>query len=699
MAGAVILLATGLGLYARFDGLGTRQLAEDEYYFVRSVQAILEHGVPLLQGGGYYVRSLVPQYITAGSVALFGDNGFGYRLPAVLFNLGAVAAAFVYARQHLPRFLAIIVPALLLVSSWEVEFARFARMYAPFQLTTLLLLIVVTRILDGDVRANRWLLPVVVLNLLTHELAVLFLPTLALPPALAWWRRRSFSTDGSGRYAFGALAVAALGLMLLLVDFRNWGAVDPLPAGYSSDGAIMLRVPDLAFAGTLVPFLLLVAGTMVLRLGWRLLHRRPGTAMEALAWFAFLSALGHALLLWTISVALLFGRYGVPLRRAQVPKNLVFASFGLAVAWVVYFAAAIDIGPTQLVRALFGWPNLIDPVALPWKDEMPLLGSALLASVIGAIVLHAREPLPRLLRSPGVPVAYVLLAFGVLHSTYAATRYLFFVYPVALVALVLVLWALTRWSPWRWAALPLAVGGFVMSEDFELGHLLAVPSTTVTFRLEPYDRYWETWYMRYDLVSVADFLHERVGREISGEWEPVIIFNVVPLKFYLQRPSALYFDRETPRYPEMSRHGGTAELWTGGPLLGTQQDLRRHVGGASRVWLVNRIGTPLPVPADSIWPAANVQVGRHHVGRDGRLEVLRVDRNPGATFPISLGPASRNVARRDRRPRQRPHRASPAQERGLNGHPPSLPAALAPPDCGNRVPPCKAADPARAERR
>ena len=68
-----------LGLWARFAGLGDRPLAVDEYYFLVSIESILTDGLPELPGGGYYVRGILIQYLTAGAIAASGDTMLGLR--------------------------------------------------------------------------------------------------------------------------------------------------------------------------------------------------------------------------------------------------------------------------------------------------------------------------------------------------------------------------------------------------------------------------------------------------------------------------------------------------------------------------------------------------------------------------------------------------------------------------------------------
>src|SRR5690349_307874 len=125
--GAYLVLASALisGLYGRLAGFGERQLAIDEYYSAEGVDKILKHGVPRLDGGGYYLQGLLPQYLAAASCVLFGQTNTALRLPALLFGLLVPILAYRYARLHLPPPLPLLLSAALLASSWEIEFSRF----------------------------------------------------------------------------------------------------------------------------------------------------------------------------------------------------------------------------------------------------------------------------------------------------------------------------------------------------------------------------------------------------------------------------------------------------------------------------------------------------------------------------------------------------------------------------------------------
>ena len=66
--------AVAVGLYARFKNLHAAPLAVDEFFIVRSVENVLQHGVPRFDCGGYYTRGLLLQYLAA-LLQLLGISG------------------------------------------------------------------------------------------------------------------------------------------------------------------------------------------------------------------------------------------------------------------------------------------------------------------------------------------------------------------------------------------------------------------------------------------------------------------------------------------------------------------------------------------------------------------------------------------------------------------------------------------------
>lgn len=165
----ISLAAVALSL--RLPNLGKLGFWGDELYTVISVEAILEHGYPLLPSGGIYLRYLPWLYIDALFAWLFGLSEFSLRLPFMLANLASIGMSYLLAKRLFGKTIGLITVVLLVFSGWEIEFSRHARMYAAFQFLYITGLYVFYRgFIDGS-RIARWLtIPVWTLALWTHEL-------------------------------------------------------------------------------------------------------------------------------------------------------------------------------------------------------------------------------------------------------------------------------------------------------------------------------------------------------------------------------------------------------------------------------------------------------------------------------------------------------------------------------------------------
>ena len=176
---ALLLGAMLVGLFARWHDLELRPLAVDEYYTVRSVEFVLERGLPEFPSGGLYTRALPLQYLLATSTKIFGENAFAYRLPGLAFSLISVVLAYWYARRFTSVPVAGAVAIALLVSSWHIEFAYFVRMYSLLQCLTLLFLIAVDDAYFGTGWRRRYAPHVVlVLAAWVHQIGLLLAPLL-----------------------------------------------------------------------------------------------------------------------------------------------------------------------------------------------------------------------------------------------------------------------------------------------------------------------------------------------------------------------------------------------------------------------------------------------------------------------------------------------------------------------------------------
>src|SRR6266513_3206576 len=205
----ILLVVMGWGLFVRFEGLGSRPLAEDEYMSVTSVQYVLAKGVPQFPTGGYYLRGLPLQYLEAGSVLLFGENEFAHRLPAALFGVLTLMFVFLYARIFLPWPLAAVCVAMLAVSGWEIEFGRFSRMYAAFQCFTVAFFLAYHQAYFKGSEKLKYLPHALALVAVTfHALGVFLLPFLFLPLFID--RNARQGAPLGNRWVFAIVSVATV---------------------------------------------------------------------------------------------------------------------------------------------------------------------------------------------------------------------------------------------------------------------------------------------------------------------------------------------------------------------------------------------------------------------------------------------------------------------------------------------------------
>lgn len=645
LAGVLVAAACVAGLYARLRGLGDRPLAVDEYYFLAGVEAILRQGVPALPGGGYYTRGLLAQYATALSVAVLGDTGFAARLPAAIFGLASAALLYLLARPRLGRPLAAVLAAILLVSSWEIEFSRFARMYALFQLTTLVFLWLLDRALLGP--HWRWRYAAhgaAVLAVLSHQLGVLLVPFLFAP--LVAKPSRFAARSGALRYALASALTALACAAYVTAKFRNLGVVDRLPAGFAAPPAERLQLPAFPFwsiggdPGASLAVLMAALGlaaagaALASRKGRRL---DPVPAVEAVM---FVSAALHAFTVTVGCALLLLARYGVHRDRERRARHLAVlaASGGVAFAWLA-FAFASPGWPAAsggeslagaLRRVFFAWPDFYTRLVVPWQRELPDVGAAIGLAMLHQLWTRRRMPLAALVTEPAFVTLAVCVAFGVLRSPYASTRYAYFVYPVALYAAVLSVRDLSRRLPAaELVAVAACAGLFALSSDFDPRHIAGVATPEVGFRTGRFQRFAATWYPRLDYVTPAALVDRELARDPGAR---AVVFGQPPVSHYLRSAHAVYYGHDDPRLPIVSRERGTRELWSGQPLLDTPSELRAFARGAERILLVRSVGSGAELPIEEALGVSEAALQRLLVGRDGRLEVM------AARLPSSLSP-------------------------------------------------------------
>jgi len=668
LVAALTLAALLFGIYARFKGLGKWPLGVDEYYTARSVQNILRAGLPEYLCGGFYTRGLLVQYLAA-LLQLGGlSPELSIRLIAAASSLIALPAAFILGRRMGGRVIGLLAVTVLALSVWEVEMARFARMYAPFQAVFLWYAVFFVKYtVDRESRALWPMVGLSLVGILVWEGGVLLAATNLLPPFLI--SPSGQLTRRNLRYLTG-VAVLLLAMYLFATShLRIFSDESPFPPGFV-DPEVKQVVSGLA-TGT-APWTTLSAHAawwvfaavplvaLGLGLRWALKFRARwvtaiglGAALLAAALHQF--GLVAALILLLLLMRMLIWRE--LFSRAALP-------FGAAIAlsaafWIAYGLATTDwrAAPEQSMfdlMVLLGYefvrfPDFAVDVALPWARAVPVLGLVLFVLIAAACIRLIIREESELTAERVVLILLVclLLAASASNPPRLETRYVFFLYPltviIALVTLARAVEAVSRLfriGAGRSALLAslAALVGFGFTEDFDLHHLRYVDSRAIHFRIGMKPSLANHYYKRADVRAVAQWLMQNTTDE------DIVISSLQGLDFYYPRIDYFYMDSSDRRFTGWTCRGGTVERWGNTPLLYSIVALQGQIDIGKRVFYVIR-----RAELDEILPHL-AQWQPHVVWDHDRIAILGFDPSTNATEPVTGSREARNERQPDRQP-------------------------------------------------
>jgi hypothetical protein len=664
----ILLLAMGWGLFVRFEGLGSRPFAEDEYMSATSVQYIVEKGVPQFPTGGYYLRGLPLQYLQAGSVLLFGDNEFAHRLPAALFGVLTLLLVFLCARIFLPWPLAATCVAMLAVSAWQIEFSRFGRMYSAFQCVTVAFFLAYHRAYFGGNDKLRYLPHALALTaVIFHELGVFLLPFLFLP-LLIKKDASPGATPPPNRRTFAMVSIvttlAGIAYWQFESRLRDFHVQQRVPDGF--------RVPPSDSLGPLGAYTVLpVSGNVlgafliiILAAGLLIFFRcraKAGSRNLVVDVCLLLLLLTTAVHLFAVSACIavvLFFRY--QLHRSllkDAPRSALLTLSALtACAWMVYaiydqsWRGQMLAGnlPRALRIVFFGWPDFYQAIFWPWIDSLPFLTVIFVLALAWHFVRQARKDVTSILGHPIIIVLGVFCSIAVIDPIFQpvakSTRYVYNVYPFVILLIVMACYELVHRATGRVIGSRtqmllsglVAMGLFMVGEDFSLRQLLHINSPEVTFRTGKFKRYAPHWFWRLDDRSPAEFLNTH-----RNEVDALIIsIHARALPYYLRHgvDFAYYCSREGVdarristagedawRYGDIARSKGTRELWTGSPLLGTEQELRSYTERIRSLYLVRWAASRgHDFDVNRVWAGRIISSERVFLSSDGSTEIVKI---------------------------------------------------------------------------
>lgn len=581
------------GIYARFKGLGTWALGVDEFYISRSIDFILNSGIPQFPCGGVYQRGLLYQYVVAFLRFTGLSPEFAGRLVTASASLLVLPAVYLIGRRLQGRTIAILAVVILSLSVWEIEMARFARMYAPFQAVFAWFVVFFLRYAVD--RERRALVPMIVLSVigsLVWEGGALMVLIAMLAPLLQQRDGRLVGRDWL--YLGGMGLLFAILFVWSTTEWRLFSTIPSLPEDY-------VRPPR---AGTHSSLLL---ATLSSHIGWLVAALLPfGLAAISTRWIwslrqrwltaaglllVLLASLAHQLLLAAgLLVILILTRlvdWQQLKTRSARPYMLALAA--AAVFWIIFGWLTLPGAgkPLALLHQIGGFPNVIDELARPWARTLPLLTLALGVAVVAIIVHVARRPSKEATTSSALVLLVVsmFLVIGASSPPRHETRYAFFLYPLLITlgiyAIALLAESITRNA--RMANILTVAGalaGFAVTGDFQPRHVAHIDSYESNFRVGIRPALREHYYPRDDVQRVATWLREHVQ---PGD---VVVSGIPNIQPYYPGIDYFYLDDTDDRYRNYACNRGTTERWSSLPLLYKSQALADEVNKSRRTFIV-----------------------------------------------------------------------------------------------------------------
>lgn len=480
----------------------------------RSMSYVLQNGLTEYPCGGYYTRGLLYQYLTAPLLAAGITPEAALRSFAIYANLLMLPAVYLLGRRIGGFRIAVLALIVLALSIWEIEMARFGRMYAPFQTIFVWYTYHAYCLIEsGDLRRWRWLLGLSLAAPLVWEGGIT-LPLLNFVPILmqrSLWRPR---------HLFLAIAIFSGSLVFLQTGFRYLGAASALPPKVTEsaalggsqlqDGIALLGqqvIGNFALAATfLLLRALLIFGLVRSKVVQNGDFHSLATILTLIVCIAInqlllagLALIGATLVGWFRWQDILLPRY----------RYLFLALLAIAVLWI---AIAVGLPEGQLslssLKSLMSFPELLYSFLFSWLSSMPLLTLVLLAGTGLALFLAiflVRYSQPEF-RFVFVAVILSVVVIGAAQTMYAETRYSFHVFPLMIILALAgfsgALGAfggkpalLSRWIPAVFLCL------FALSSEFAVRHMMQISSYATNFRAGYDTSTTRHYYPRFDFRS------------------------------------------------------------------------------------------------------------------------------------------------------------------------------------------------------
>lgn len=569
----ILFVAIAIGVFSRFKGLGKWPLTVDEYYLTKSIQNILNSGLPEFECGGYYLRGIFLQYITVPFLKIFSNNELAVRLWPVIFNLLGIIPLYLVGKRLGGTILGCFAVILYSLSLWEIEFARFARMYTLFQTIFLCYLFFFYRCLERDRSIDQIaMVSLSLLSLFVYEGAIFllilnFLPNIINQKNINW------------QQLVVKIAVFVVGYWYLSIDFRHLGVNQFLPEDIKATASPgILIYPKLLVLDLLADKLWLIIFIIpfITTCYFSYINDKLNLNSSILARFVFfLFFLLSLLNLLGLSIGLLVIALLIGLIRWQELKKtqyiLLLIPFLInLIFWSSFSLLTKDISIIRCIEILFNYPDISRMITTPWLKAVPKLSLALgIIIVFGTLYSIIKDVDKRILLLAGI-VSIICLIIGTINTTHTSTRYTFFIYPCFLLLILLYLKLfINNFLKNKALYYIIFIAIFmIFVEDYNFYHLLNIDKKEVNYRMIYNHHLASHYYLRYDFRSPAEFINNKINNN------DIVISSIMPVEYYLNKLDFSYNNINRHKFRIVSVCNGKKNIWTNANLIYTGNQLK-----------------------------------------------------------------------------------------------------------------------------
>ena len=287
-------------------------------------------------------------------------------------------------------------------------------------------------------------------------------------------------------------------------------------------------------------------------------------------------------------------------------RRFLFALLLGAVSWIAYYVWALDWAAMVadaggVVRAVIifcyqfiRFPDVVGDVIHPLVDSVPVLAALILAGLAFACVreIVAETELRTPSRVLTALMVLLLLAVGLSDPPRLETRYVSFLYPLAVLLIVTAVAELAvRIRSFSagvdYLAAAIVLGLFFATEDIDFKHVLTIDSPETTFRVGMKQEQQAHLIIRDDVRTIAEWLKSRPNADRS-----IVINGVHGFDYYFRTPATFSSNSTHSNFFDWSCRQGTVDRWTNLPLIYSFDDLKAKTKGIETTYVVMFTPTP-----------------------------------------------------------------------------------------------------------